>query len=219
MEQSEIVVSMVSDSKALDDITTRNDGLLHGAEANKVHIDMSTVSPLATTKLERLYQAKHAAFLHAPVLGSVPQAGDGSLLIFVGGDPATAGRCETVLKTLGWRIWYFDDITKAGNLKLACNLFIASMIPALAEGLVFSQRAGVLSSTVLEVLKESALGAPMYQTKGEAIGRRNFTPRFLLAHMLKDRAHWAFHFPLSRRFASFTGMPAHTVSRRKTTRR
>ena len=79
-----------------------------------------------------------------------------------------------------------EEITKASHLKLICNLFIASMITALSEGLVLGQKTGVPSSTILEVLKEAALGAPMYQTKGEAIQKRNFAPRFMVAHMLKD---------------------------------
>lgn len=186
MEKSSIVISMVADSQALEEISIGSSGLLEGATTGKIHIDMSTVLPTTTERLEQEYQRRGAVFLHAPVLGSVPHAAEGQLLIFVGGNRSTANRCESIFSILGRRVWYFDEITKAGHLKLICNLFIASMITALSEGLVLSEKAGVPSSIVLEVLKESALNAPMYQTKGESIRERNFTPRFLLTHMLKD---------------------------------
>lgn len=185
-EESEVVISMVSDPRALEEISTGSDGVLEGIRANGVHIDMSTVSPMTTKKLERAYRKKGATFLHAPVLGSVPQATEGSLLIFVGGDPATAHRCESIFTVLGRRIWYLEEITNATHLKLICNLFIVSMMTALSEGLVLGQKAGLPSRTILEVLKESSLAAPMYQTKGDAIRRRDFVPRFMVAHMHKD---------------------------------
>jgi 3-hydroxyisobutyrate dehydrogenase-like beta-hydroxyacid dehydrogenase len=185
-EESEIVISMVSDPRALEEISTGDDGVLESIRANGVHIDMSTVSPSVTKKLEQAYRKKGAAFLHAPVLGSVPQATDGSLLIFVGGDLAAARRCESVFNVLGRRIWHLEEITNATHLKLICNLFIASMMTVLSEGLVLGQKVGLPPRTILEVLKESALAAPMYETKGNAIRRRDFVPRFMVAHMLKD---------------------------------
>jgi 3-hydroxyisobutyrate dehydrogenase-like beta-hydroxyacid dehydrogenase len=185
-EESEIVISMVSDPRALEEISTGDDGVLESIRANGVHIDMSTVSPSVTKKLEQAYRKKGAAFLHAPVLGSVPQATDGSLLIFVGGDLAAARRCESVFNVLGRRVWYLEEITNATHLKLICNLFIASMMTVLSEGLVLGQKVGLPPRTILEVLKESALAAPMYETKGNAIRRRDFVPRFMVTHMHKD---------------------------------
>jgi 3-hydroxyisobutyrate dehydrogenase len=205
MEKSQIVISMITDSEALEEIVNRNDGLLAGATREKIHIDMSTVSPATTKKLERSYSERGAVFLHAPVLGSVPQASDGSLLIFVGGNPIAAHRCEAILSALGRRVWHFEDIQQSGHLKLICNLFIASMITTLSEGLVLGKTVGIPAATVLDVLKDSALGAPMYRTKGEAIRRRNFAPRFRLAHMLKD-------LDLIREAAESVGAPLPTVT-------
>jgi 3-hydroxyisobutyrate dehydrogenase-like beta-hydroxyacid dehydrogenase len=185
-EESEIVISMISDSHVLEEISAGRQGVLEGIRANGVHIDMSTVSPMTTKKLEQAYRKKGATFLHAPVLGSVPQATDGSLLIFVGGDPATAHRCESIFTVLGRRIWYLEEIANATHLKLICNLFIASMMTALSEGLVLGQKVGLPSRTILEVLKDSSLAAPMYQTKGNSIQRRDFVPRFMVTHMHKD---------------------------------
>jgi 3-hydroxyisobutyrate dehydrogenase-like beta-hydroxyacid dehydrogenase len=186
MEESDVVISMVSDSKSLDEITGGDQGTLAGVSPGKVHVDMSTVSPSTTEKLGEAFKKKQAVFLHAPVLGSVPEATGGTLLVFVGGDRETSRRCEPVFNTIGRRVWYFDEVTKASHMKLICNLFIASMLTVLSEGLVFAQKVGVPPTAILEVLKESSLAAPTYQTKGNAMLRRDFSPRFMVTHMHKD---------------------------------
>jgi 3-hydroxyisobutyrate dehydrogenase-like beta-hydroxyacid dehydrogenase len=186
MEESDVVISMVSDSKSLEEITEGDQGTLKGASPGKVHIDMSTVSPATTEKLGEAFRKKQAFFLHAPVLGSVPEATGGTLLVFVGGDRETSRRCESIFDAIGRRVWYFDEVTKASHLKLICNLFIASMLTVLSEGLVFAQKVGVPPKAILEILKESSLAAPTYQTKGNAMLRKDFSPRFMVTHMHKD---------------------------------
>ena len=183
----DVVITMVSDTQALTDVVIGQHGLYMGLSAGKIHIDMSTISPALAQKLDRLYQAKDAIFLHSPVLGSKPQAADGTLLIFVGGSSQAYQQCQNIFQTLGKRIWHFPQVTQATHLKLICNQFIASMITALCQGLVFGQRAGLDIDTIMAVLEASALNAPMYQSKARMIKRRGFSEaNFYVAHMLKD---------------------------------
>ena len=160
--------------------------ILSGLRKGSVHVDMSTVSPATTKDLGKRYRDAGCFFLHSPVLGSVPQATDGSLLLFVGGDEEGFRRAEPVLKTLGSKIWRFDQPEQASHMKLLCNMFIAGMGTTLAQALVFAEKANVDSHILLDVLNQSALNAPMYQTKGKSMLDRNFTPRFFVEHMLKD---------------------------------
>jgi 3-hydroxyisobutyrate dehydrogenase-like beta-hydroxyacid dehydrogenase len=184
--QSEIVLSMVSNSDALLEIATGKEGVLHGLQESNIHIDMSTVSPVVTRQLGEEYAKKKCSFLHSPVLGSVPQATDGSLLLFVGGRDEPFRRAEDVLRILGSKIWRFDLPEQASHTKLLCNLFIAGMGTTLAQALVYATKASVNPETLLDIISHSSLSAPMYQTKGKSILERNFTPRFFVEHMLKD---------------------------------
>ncbi|MGH2569553.1 MAG: NAD(P)-dependent oxidoreductase [Bacteroidota bacterium] len=182
-QDSEIVLSMVSTSEVLQEISV---GVQQGLAKGGIHIDMSTVSPSATRELAETDLKEGKYFLHSPVLGSIPQATEGTLLLFVGGDEGAYQRSEEILTTLGKSIWRFSRVDQASHTKLLCNLFIAGMITTLAQALVFGQKAGVNPSSLLEIISHSALNSPMYQTKGAFIIDRNFTPRFLLEHMLKD---------------------------------
>ncbi len=106
--------------------------------------------------------------------------------MFAGGDPKAYQRVEPALKVLARKIWTFDHPEQATHLKLVCNLFIAGMITTLGQGLIFAERTNVDRQIVLDVISQSHLASPMYQTKGKAILEGNFDPRFCLDHMLKD---------------------------------
>jgi 3-hydroxyisobutyrate dehydrogenase len=185
--EADICITMVSDPAALEEVVYSINGLDKGLSPTKVHIDMSTVSPVIIERLSKSYSEKKIGFLHVPVLGGVSQAADGSLLLFVGGDPESAARVQEVLSVLGSHLWFFPEITCATHIKLICNMFIAMMNVSLAQGLVFGVKVGISPLLLLEVLSYSHLNAPMYQTKGKLITERQFTPaRFHMEHLLKD---------------------------------
>ena len=182
----EIVISMVSDSKALEDVALSETGIINGIKEGSVHVDMSTVSPETTKALYSRYKLKSASFLHAPVLGSKKQAAEGELLIFAGGDKEAYEKCKEIFNVLGKRSWYFGEIEKSGNIKLIMNSFIAGMISILSQAFVFAKKANIPVDTILDILSESALNSKMYQSKGKSISSGNFEPNFYAMHMLKD---------------------------------
>jgi 3-hydroxyisobutyrate dehydrogenase-like beta-hydroxyacid dehydrogenase len=185
-ERSDIVFSMLANSQALADIAAGNSGVMKGLRAGCAHVDMSTVSPMTTKQLGLEYQKQGCFFMHSPVLGSVPQATDGSLLLFAGGSDEAFLKVGDVLKLLGGKIWRFERPEQASYAKLLCNLFIGAMGTTLAQALVLAQKADVNPETLLDIVGHSSLSAPMYQTKGESMLDRNFSPRFYVEHMLKD---------------------------------
>jgi 3-hydroxyisobutyrate dehydrogenase len=186
IEQSDTIISMISTPEVLRDIVLEKNGILEGASEGKTHIDMSTVSPAIIDQLKDVYQNKKINFLHAPVLGSVPNVIEGSLLIFVGGDEKVYQSQKKIFEVIGKRIWYFPEHTQATHLKLACNSFIANMIVTLSQGLLLTGKVGIAPDVLLEVLNESTLNSIMYQTKGKSIAQENFVPRFITEHIFKD---------------------------------
>ncbi len=95
-------------------------------------------------------------------------------------------RAEPILKNLGTKIWRFDHVDQATITKLLCNSFISGMAIILAQALVLAKKADISPQTLLEIISQSHLNAPMYQIKGSSIMARNFSPRFFVEHLLKD---------------------------------
>jgi len=85
--ESGVVFSMVTDDAALQAITSGPDGMLAGLAPGKVHIDMGTVSPQASTELAQRVRALGASVLDAPVSGSITAAEAGGPA-----GPASTGR-------------------------------------------------------------------------------------------------------------------------------
>ncbi len=183
---SDIVFSMVANPDALRAIALGLDGVLAGLKPGAIHVDTSTVSPAITRDLAKQYAGRGCFFLHAPVLGSIPQATDGTLLMFVGGDDSAYRTAEPYLQLLTKQVWRFEHPDQATHMKLICNLFIAGMITTLGQALVFAEKAHVDQRMMLDIIGQSQLSSPTYQTKGNSIVQNNFSPRFFLEHMLKD---------------------------------
>jgi 3-hydroxyisobutyrate dehydrogenase len=205
--KADIVVSMLSTPDVLENLALGNKGILEGGKPGLVHVDCSTVSPVLTKRLHEQYHLKKCFFLHSPVLGSVPNATDGSLLLFVGGEEEAYSKVRPILDLFGTNIWRFDRVEQATNTKLLCNFFIASMISGLAQGLVFAERNNIDPSVFLDILSHSALNAQTYQTKGGSMINNNYVPRFFLEHMLKD-----IKLVLDSAKASHTTMPSAEVA-------
>ena len=182
----DVVVTMVSDDAALEDVALGAEGIAAALAPGKVHLDMSTVQPATTLRLADEYASRGAHFVHAPVLGNHLAAAAGQLLIFAGGAAAALEKCQPVFAALGKKTWTWEQPEKATCVKLACNLLLGGMMELLAESVLLVTRAGVDPRALVEIVGMSALAAPMYQRKGQTLVERNFTPSFYLRHMLKD---------------------------------
>src|SRR5882757_7688022 len=124
-EKADIIITMVSDDAALQDIYKGEGGLLEGAVSGKVVIDMSTVSPTTTKELAELLAEKEVEYLDAPVSGSVKPAEMGQLVIMVGGKRAVYESVLPVFERLG-KISFLLGESGAGNsAKLTINLLLA----------------------------------------------------------------------------------------------
>lgn len=180
---AEIVLTMLTNDEALRKTTTATQSTLR---KNGIHIDCSTVSPALTSILESEYSSSQRGFLHSPVLGSIPQATDGSLLLFVGGKDEIFSRTESLLNIIGSKIWRFPAAQQASNMKLIMNSFIGGMIATLSQALQYANKVDVDGNIILDAIGHSALNSMMVQTKGKSILEQNFTPRFFLENLLKD---------------------------------
>jgi 3-hydroxyisobutyrate dehydrogenase-like beta-hydroxyacid dehydrogenase len=157
----DVVISMVTDDAALTAITRGPDGIIAGLAPGHVYIDMSSVSPHASTQTAELVRAAGAHMLDAPVSGSVPQAQAGTLAIMVGGDEATFQRAEALLHVLGATITRVGDNGAGVTLKLAINISLAVQTLAFSEGLLLAERAGIDPQLAAQVMVKSPIGSPM----------------------------------------------------------
>ncbi len=184
--QAEITFTMVSDSKALEDVTLNRNGVFEGSKPGSVFIDMSTVSPESSAKVAEAARQKGIRCLRAPVSGSTPAATAGTLGIMVSGDEETYNESLELFKVIGQKVFYLGPAEEARYMKLAVNIMIGTTCQILSEALVFGKKAGLDWDKMLEVITNSAVAAPLISYKAKPILERNFSPMFTINLMAKD---------------------------------
>jgi 3-hydroxyisobutyrate dehydrogenase/2-hydroxy-3-oxopropionate reductase len=98
--RAEVVITMLADPDALKAVTEGPDGIAAGAGPDTTVIEMSTVGPAAIGRLADALP-DGCRLLDAPVLGSLAEAGSGSLKVFIGGPEDLARRWTPLLSILG----------------------------------------------------------------------------------------------------------------------
>ena len=124
-QAAQVVFSMVTDDAALAAITSGRDGILAGLRPESVYVEMSTVSPQASRELAGQVCSAGASMIDAPVSGSVPAAGNGTLSIMVGGPEAAFLAAEPLLRQLGRSVTHVGG---NGQGLLTSGLVLAVMI-------------------------------------------------------------------------------------------
>jgi 3-hydroxyisobutyrate dehydrogenase-like beta-hydroxyacid dehydrogenase len=184
-EAADVAFTSLPDDRVLEDVASRPDGILAGLAPGKTWVDVSTVSPEASSRLAERVRAQGALMLDAPVSGSIPQVQSGTLTIMVGGDEGAYSRVEPILRELGTP----NHIGPNGQglvLKLAINISLAVQMLAFAEGLLLAERSGLDRERTLEVMTQSPIGSPMLKARAPIVFDPPDEAWFDLAFMQKD---------------------------------
>jgi 3-hydroxyisobutyrate dehydrogenase-like beta-hydroxyacid dehydrogenase len=165
-QAAEITITMVTNTQALQAVTSGADGILEGLGAGKIYVDMSTVSPAASRELAKQVEAKGAQMLDAPVSGSVSTLDEGKLSIMVGGRRETFERAKPILEAIGPKVTYVGANGLAVSMKIATNLSLAVQMLAFSEGVLLAEKSGINRQTAVEVLLNSVIASPMVKYRG-----------------------------------------------------
>lgn len=168
---TELVITMLTDESALDEVYLGRNGLLVNPPANQLFIDMSTVNPAKPKEIGERAQAAQALFLECPVGGSVGPALDGKLLGFVGGDSAALTRAKPALDLLCRRIEHVGALGAGATMKLAINLPLMVYWQTLGEALSLIQPLGLDLKRVIDIFSEASGGPNMLNVRGGMIAQ------------------------------------------------
>lgn len=186
LQQTDVVIIMVTDDKAINEIFTGEDALLKAEASNKIIINMSTVSPAISKEMAALCKEQNNYYLDAPVSGSVKQAETAQLVIMAGGDAEVFEKVKPILETIGKLAVNVGD-TGAGNAaKLAINTLLSFYTQGLAEAIILAKNNGIEPATLLNLIGNAAIANPYTKIKGDAIVNDNFKAAFSLKNIVKD---------------------------------
>ncbi len=165
-EAADIVFTMVTDDRALDQVARGDAGVLAGLRRGAVWAEMSTVSPGIAQSLAGTVAAAGAQLLDAPVAGSPLTIEQGQLSIMVGGDAGALERVRPYLLAIGPTVTHVGPVGLAKTMKVAINLSIAVQVAAFAESIALAEKAGIARRQAVEALLKSVAGSPMLKYRG-----------------------------------------------------
>lgn len=183
---SDILLTIVSDPPALEEVLWGNQGAISGLRKGGIYIDSSTVSPVLARKISAACSARGVRFLDAPVTGGTWGAEKGELVFMVGGDPAVLKEAEPVFSTMGKRWFHLGPNGAGQTIKLAMNSILALQVDALAEALALVTGAGIQGEKLVEVMQSSMARAPVLDVKAPLLLKGEYPPSFPLRLMHKD---------------------------------
>ncbi len=157
--EADIVITCVSDTPDVEAVILGEAGVIHGAKAGAIVVDMSTISPSATQVIAEALREKGIEMLDAPVSGGSEGAQKGTLAIMVGGDESAFQKAEPVLKAMGATIMRIGP-SGAGQITKAINqIVIAGAYQSVAEGMALGLKAGLDMEKVIQVVGGGAAGS------------------------------------------------------------
>lgn len=185
---ADVVITMVTDSSASEQVICGRDGVLAGAHPGLILVDMASIAPEMSRSLAAKAAAKGVNMLDAPVTGNPKVAADGKLGIMVGGPKETYDACLPVFQAMGVKIIHVGENGKGTTLKLINNLILGVAIEAVAEALVLAGKAGIDPAKVLEITSVGGARTGAMETRGARMIGHDFSPHFSANNMYKDLA-------------------------------
>jgi 3-hydroxyisobutyrate dehydrogenase len=167
--QVEAVVTILTNSEALDAVYDGPQGLLAGNPLGKLFIEMSTVLPQDAVALAEKVRAKGGIYVECPVGGTVGPARQGKLLGVAGAAKEDFERAKPLLDQMCRRAELAGPVGSGASLKLALNLPLLVYYQALAEAYVLCRHLKLDNTWLMELLSDTSGGPNMLKTRGPAI--------------------------------------------------
>ena len=172
---AEITFTMVTNSRDVEEVVLGEQGVIRGARAGSVLVDMETISPAVARAVAAALEAKGIAMLDAPVSGGPMGAAQATLSIMAGGKAEVFERVKPLLACMGKTILHMGA-SGAGQITKACNqLALLVNAQGTAEAMTLAHACGLDPARVREVLLGGVAASRVLELFGERMVTRDFS--------------------------------------------
>ncbi|GGL92097.1 2-hydroxy-3-oxopropionate reductase [Deinococcus aerolatus] len=185
-EQSDIIITMLPDSPQVEEVALGENGVTHGIKQGALFIDMSSISPNTSRKVQQELSAQGADVLDAPVSGGQVGAEGATLSIMVGGSEESFNRARPVFEAVGKNIVHIGGPGAGQVTKIANQIVVGLTIQAVSEALTLAKKSGVDPAKVREALLGGFAQSRILDLHGQRILDGNFKPGFRINLHRKD---------------------------------
>jgi 3-hydroxyisobutyrate dehydrogenase-like beta-hydroxyacid dehydrogenase len=180
-----IVLTMLADDRALEDVSLPPPSFVERLGPGGVHISLSTVSPATARRLAEHHAKHNVAYVASPVFGRPDAAAAAKLWVCNSGPAAAKARIQQIIASICQGALDFGEDAGAANVVKPCgNFLIAATIESLAELLTLAEKNGISKKDVAEMIGKFS---PLHASYANQIADQKFEPAgFRLVLGLKD---------------------------------
>jgi 3-hydroxyisobutyrate dehydrogenase len=183
----EVVFTMVAGPDDFKEVVLGPAGVLSGnGSAPAVIVDMTTVSPEASSAVRDEAAQRGVALIAAPVSGNPKVVAAGRVTLVASGPREAFDRVAPLLDLLGTGVTYVGDGEKARLAKICHNLMLGVVAQCMAEVTVLAEKGGMSRAAFLDFLNNSVMGSMFTRYKTPAYVNLDFTPTFTPLLLRKD---------------------------------
>jgi len=183
---ADVVLSSLPNDEVVRSVYTGPQGVLEHIRRGSMIIEMSTVSPETSREMYRLGSARGLSVLDVPVSGSTPAAEQGLLTLLGGGDEDSFNAAQSIFTAIGRQHFYLGPSGSGNTMKLVVNTLLGVGMQAIAEAVVFGEKAGLDRRRLFDVLSKTAVIAPAHLGKLTKALEHDYRPEFAVGLMNKD---------------------------------
>lgn len=185
-ENSDIIFTMLPNSKHAKEVVLGENGVALGAKKGSIIIDMSSITPVVSKEIASEVTKIGLEMLDAPVSGGEPGAINGKLSIMVGGKPEVFEKVKDVLYDMGASVVLVGGNGCGVTAKLANQIIVNLNIAAMSEALVFAAKSGIDIEKMYQAIRGGLAGSAVLDAKVPLILERNFVAGGKISINLKD---------------------------------
>lgn len=186
--QVEIVMTNLPDSPDVEKVVLGEGGIIHSVRSGMIFIDNSTIKPATSRKIANILGEKGVICFDAPVSGGDIGAREGTLAVMVGGPEDAFDRVMPVFEAMGKTITHVGEAGAGQIAKAANQIMTAAQMVAMAELIVFAQKAGADPEKVVAAIRGGAAQCWSLDVKAPRLFAGNRSPGFKAFMHLKDLA-------------------------------
>jgi 3-hydroxyisobutyrate dehydrogenase len=183
---SDVVLSIVGYPTDVREVVLGDAGILRGAPAGAIVVDMTTSEPALAVEIHAAAQTLDVEAIDAPVSGGDVGARNATLSFMVGGDDEAIERVRPLLETMGKSIVRQGGPGAGQHTKMVNQVLIATTMIGVCEALLYAYRAGLDLERVLESVSGGAAGSWSLTNYAPRMLAGDFAPGFVVDHFVKD---------------------------------
>ena len=177
------LIMCVGNDDDVREIMFSEDGAYPSLKPGTIVIDHTTTSAKLAKELSAKLKNKNCYYLDAPVSGGQLGAEEGNLTIMVGGEKEAY---EKSLDVLAAYSKYMGESGSGQLTKMVNQIAIAGLLQSLSEAVNFSEKSGLNSEDVLNVISKGAAQSWQMDNRWQTMLKDEFDFGFAVDWMRKD---------------------------------